>query len=600
MRGDAGFDQFIAFGDSTLDTGYFRYNPTGIPAMDQAVAAAVAAGAKGGFAGPGTMYSTLLAERFGLSAAPLGGGGTNFANGGAHTLTDALGNVATVDQLKHYLASASGTANSRGLYVIGTGNNDLIWVLKQGAAWGAANPDYLGGLAASLAPEVASLQAAGARLIVVPNSFMYAVMAGPGGELPASAAATYKELTSYNSAMWSRLIGAGVNFIPADMDSVFKHVVHHPARFGFTAESVLAANAPSHVSALLTTSAMLSPEQDRTFLFIDGAHMTTAGQQIEADYIYSLLTAPSLVSLVAESAVQSGLSRTASLQSQIEHSVPARGPQTTSAWFSAGASAQRLGNAPGLPRLTANPFGGTVGFDYATAGGTLLGTALSVGGQHQRFSTGGHCNQLDEAVSLYVATRYGHWWGDAVATAGLLQGRIERPVPLGLFTDRNRADTDGHTLAIAVRGGRDFRVGAVTTGPVVGVVLQQVHLDGFTETGTSGVTALAFGGQTRKAAIGQLGWRAAVELGNWRLTADAAWQHDWAGRYREVTAALTTIETAPFVAAATPVSADWAFATLSAAYRLGSRVALHVTGSVVIGNPQVTRYGGNLGLRFRF
>jgi len=596
-QGTAEFDQFIAFGDSTLDTGYFRYNPTGNAAIDWAVAAAVAAGAKGGFAGNGVMNTTMLAGRFGLGAEAVGNGGTNFANGGAHTVTDVLPNVATVQQIGNYLASVDGVANPRGLYVLGTGSNDLLYVSRQSADWVAAHPTYLNDLIATLSAEVATLQAAGARTILVTNPYTSAVYAGPGGVVPDALAGVYAQSVAFGPALWSGLTAAGVRYIPADINGVLRYVVTHPTSFGFTAESVLSANPASSVNALVS---VVTPAQMQSHLFLDGLHFTTAGQTIKADYYYSLLTAPSLVSLVAESAVQGGLARTASLQTQIEHTVPQRGARTASAWFSAGANALRLGNAAGFPRLSANPFGGTVGFDYATAGGTLFGTALSVGGQYQRFSTGGHCNQLDEAISLYVANRYGHWWGDAVATAGLLQDSIERPVPLGIFTDRNRADTDGQTLAIAVRGGRDFRVGAFTTGPVVGVVLQQVHLDGFAETGTSGVTALAFGGQTRNAAIGQLGWRAAVDLGNWRLSADAAWQHDWAGRYREVTASLTTIETAPFVVDATPVSADWASVTLGAAYRLGSRVALHATGSVVIGNPQVTSYGGNLGLRIRF
>ena len=32
VAGAAGLDQFIGFGDSTMDSGYFRFNPTGVPA----------------------------------------------------------------------------------------------------------------------------------------------------------------------------------------------------------------------------------------------------------------------------------------------------------------------------------------------------------------------------------------------------------------------------------------------------------------------------------------------------------------------------------------------------------------------------------------
>ena len=75
-RADAGrFNQFIAFGDSTLDTGYFRYHTTGNPAYDRDIAAAINLGATGGWAGNGVMNTTILAQKFGLSAATIGGGG---------------------------------------------------------------------------------------------------------------------------------------------------------------------------------------------------------------------------------------------------------------------------------------------------------------------------------------------------------------------------------------------------------------------------------------------------------------------------------------------------------------------------------------------
>lgn len=591
------FDQFIAFGDSTLDSGYFRYNPTGAAPVDQAIAAAVALGAKGGFAGNGVMNTTLLAARFGLSAEPVGHGGTNFANGGAHTVTDVLPNIPTVQQIKHYLASVNGAANPRGLYVIGTGSNDLLYVSRQDAAWVAAHPTYLPEQIDTLSAEVLALQAAGARTILVTNPYTSAVYAGPGGIIPDALADVYAQSVAFGPALWSGLTAAGVHYIPADINGVIKYVVTHPTLFGFTADSVLATNPASPVNALMS---IVTPAQMQSHLFLDNLHFTTAGQTIKADYYYSLLTAPSMVSLMAESAAQGGLSRTASLQSQIDGAAPERRPATRQTWFSTGAKVLRLSNAPGFPRLSAHPFGGTVGFDYATAGGTLLGAALTAGGQRQSFSTGGHGDQRDEAVSVYLATRVGPWWGDAIATAGLLQDRLSRTVPLGLFTDCNRADTDGQTLTFAVRGGRDFRWGAITTGPVLGVVLQQVHLDGFTETGTSGVTALGFGGQTRDAAIGQLGWRAAVEFGNWRLSADAAWHHDWAGGRREVMASLRSIETAPFTTEAVPVSTDWGSATLAAAYRLHSRVSLRAAAAVILGNPQVTSYGGDLSLRVGF
>ena len=42
----------------------------------------------------------------------------------------------------------------------------------------------------------------------------------------------------------------------------------------------------------------------KPYLFMDGVHLTEAGQNIDADYFYNLLAAPSEISFLAETAVQ--------------------------------------------------------------------------------------------------------------------------------------------------------------------------------------------------------------------------------------------------------------------------------------------------------
>ena len=119
-------DQFIGFGDSTMDSGYFRYGPTGgspgLPpgapsdTIDRLIAATVAAGGSGAFLGPGVVDTVQLAAKFGLSALPStypGGGGTNYANGSAQTVPTTAddgyshglyNNVPIVTQIYNYLS----------------------------------------------------------------------------------------------------------------------------------------------------------------------------------------------------------------------------------------------------------------------------------------------------------------------------------------------------------------------------------------------------------------------------------------------------------------------------------------------------------------
>ncbi|GFK94723.1 Esterase EstP [Fundidesulfovibrio magnetotacticus] len=613
----ARFNQYVGFGDSTLDSGYFRYNTTGIPTFDRLVADAVSRGASGGFVGPGVANATILAGKLGLNGAAVGAGGTNYANGGAFSATlrvsDATApisgvtaptNVSSNQQIQNYLASVGGAANPNAIYVLKTSDNDLQFLRAMTPAWVAANPNFLPNLATLEAANVASLQAAGARAIVVPNSYNYAVFAGLGGQLAPQNADLYATSLSYGQMRWASLSAVGVRFIPADIDSLMRFVVQHPALFGFTPSSVLSANTLSpDLSPLLVSWAEVTPAQMQTNLFIgaNGVHFTTAGQQIEADYEYNLLIAPTQMSLLAEAPVQGGLARAATIQGQIDLSMQHRGPHGVNVWASGGVNSLGLRNTPGVPDSSGAPFSGSAGADYRLDCGLLLGAAFSAGTQTQDFSDdGGRFDQNDQTFSLYTAYKAGPVWGNAVASYGLIQNRTTRTVPLGRFTDQNTADTGGRSLGLALRLGGDLKLGPVSTGPVAGLVLQQVRIDGFTESGTSGVTALAFGQQTRDSLVSQLGWRVLADLGRWQPFAEVKWNHEFAGQGRMVKAAITTAPAAPYSLAAAPVAEDWGTASLGVSFKLSERVTLRGSGTAQFSNPQATGCGGELGVNINF
>ena len=618
-----GFDQFIGFGDSTMDSGYFRYSSTGgspglggpgsAAALDAQIAATVAAGGSGAFLGPGVVDTVQLAGRFGLTALPStipGGVGTNYANGSAQTVSTTVGdnylrglynNVPIVTEMANYLAAVHGAANSSALYMISYGGNDLTWLNTQAPA--TLSPQaYLRSLATSLTGGIVSLQAAGARTILVLNVYAYARLVGPGGSLTPANAVWVAEAAAYSAEVWSGLSAAGVNFVPADIEGLLKYVSRNPTRFGFTPATELASSpACATTSALVCApSQLVTPNAEQTYMWSDQAHLTTAGQTIESDYMYNLLTAPSEISLLAESAVQGGLGRAATIQGQIDLSGQHRSPNGVNGWASAGASNLNFTNAPNFPNASGTPFGGTVGTDYLTPAGIILGAAVSAGDAVQNFSTGGHFQQVDEAFSLYAAYRTGPLWGNAVASYDMLQDRVARQVPLGILTDQNSANTNGHDLALALRGGWDFAVGPVSTGPVAGFVLQQACFNGFTETGGTGFTALSFGAQTRNSAVSQLGWRASMDIGDWRPFAEMDWNHEWVDTNRSITASLTSIAAPSYTASAAPVAANWANASLGVVYKLTERAMLRGVVSAMFINPQLGGYGGELGLNVSF
>src|SRR4051794_14369872 len=117
------FNQAIIFGDSTVDSGFYKVlgNPGGGAAFNTAFANAIAAGGTGApTSAGGLMNSEILAAFFGLSANPANQpGGTNFATSGAkNTVVNSLTNggflaaIPTATQMSNYLAANGGHANS--------------------------------------------------------------------------------------------------------------------------------------------------------------------------------------------------------------------------------------------------------------------------------------------------------------------------------------------------------------------------------------------------------------------------------------------------------------------------------------------------------
>jgi len=263
------FNQAIVFGDSTVDSGYYKVlaNPGANAAYNAYWAAAVAAGAGAPTTNPGPMNSQLLASYFGLAANPADqSGGTNYATSGAKDVTVNNGQtggfgaaIPTVTQIADYLAANGGRANGNALYLISSGGNDVSYAIGgTGTGPYPSNPTaYLTSAAGSLAASIAALQSAGARYIIVPD-LPYAFPTG-------AANANERQLRLlYSQTLWATLAAGGVQFVPADLNAFRVAVASNPAEFGFISTSnaigKTACTAPTGVTtawALLCSSAMI-------------------------------------------------------------------------------------------------------------------------------------------------------------------------------------------------------------------------------------------------------------------------------------------------------------------------------------------------------
>jgi outer membrane lipase/esterase len=611
------YNQFIAFGDSTTDTGWFA-NAKLAPSIstnpfDIAVANSVAAGGNAHFTGPGPGNAQILAGYLGLTANPANTpGGTNYAIGGAFDnggpgLASAYTNFmllanglplnpaipGTVGQIDNYLASVHGQANPNALYLISSGGND-------GLAFALIPPadrvPYFESDTLALATSVAHLQSAGARYIIVANEY---------GATPAGKA--------LEDVIWSDLSALGVKFIPADTQAVIAAVGANPGKFGITAAlnsfacvppagyPLTYAYGPTCAPTTLPNpnyGYLVSSDALQTHLLMDGAHLTAAGQLIIADYYDSLLSAPSQVSFLAENAVKVRTRFVNAAQTQIEASLDQRGAAGVNAWVTGDISHLAMNNYEHLPDDPGTPAMLAAGADFRLSPQIIVGGIISTATQRSSFSTMGNFTADEIAGSVYAGYRGDPWWGNAILTYGHLDYAVNRDVPIGITVQSNKGTTSGGDWSLAAEGGYTFRQGWINLGPVVGLTMQRVNVGDFTETGS--FTSLAFGDQDRNSLISALGFRATFDWGAWHPFAQVAWNHEFADTNRNVTAYLTTVTAPGYSLPAVILGKDWGTGSVGTSWKMGSNVTALGAFTAEFGQRDATSYGVQIGLNVAF
>jgi outer membrane lipase/esterase len=634
------FSNTIFFGDSNTDSGWFLYKPfvSGTPAKPPA-------GFGNGMAPPGagtwttnpdSGWANIFANKFGYSATPAdtpGTGGNNWAIGGARVIAGFYNTWSTQQQITAYLAGSGGVADPNALYTYWIGINDLKTTTSAfgpypGNIVSPQNVAQITTLAGQAVGQVVQLWNAGARYILVPspNTLTPAAYAATGNPAPYNAV-TQSSRDLYTQLVWNSLASKGINFIPADIGSLQSYVLTNPAPFGITSTSIVNAACGLVNSYQCTAANLVTPNANKTYFYADsihapdgGGHLSGAAQQIEADYFYSLVVAPSEISFLAEAPIKTRLGVVNTITNQIPLSYST--PGAFHGWVSGDVSWLKVNNSyTGFPNDPGTPVAATAGFDYAVTHDWLVGAAFSGGTTTQSFSLGGNFSQTEYAVSLYSAYRKNAVWLNAIGTWGTLSDSVNRQIPLGITTQSNQGNTSGNNISFAAETGYNFQtaIGTVpatagmalkapaatplylTHGPIVGIILQQVHIGAFAETNFSGApTTLAFGSQLRNSAVTELGYQASLNLGMWEPYARAVWNHELADTGRLVTASLLSITAPSYSLPAVLLGRDWGTATVGTRVKFTSNMSAYAAFTSQIGQSNVTTYGGQVGLNVAF
>lgn len=531
----ADFDATVYFGDSLTDSGTFGARFT---------------------TNPGPVWAELFSARFGLQAAPAVGGGTNYAVGGAR-VTGLPGvpnspptNNATpiTDQISAYLGANA--VSSSALYTVWGGANDIFVA----TSLGAAAPAYLTQTAGELAAQVARLQAAGARTIIVPT--LPDIGATPFGmsQGPAGAAAITQLSAGYNRDLYAAIAARGLRVIALDTFALLTEVMANPSAYGLANVTVPACGATP--SLVCTPADLVDPSAAQTFLFADGVHPTSAGHSVLADYAASAVQGPALISLLPESALRTRSALVDRLYVQVLDAARGR-----NAWITLDGQRASFDEHP-----SASAAGMTLGVDLLRQPGVVLGAALGFARVKPEFY-----EQNEVNVSLYGGWQSGPWRANGTLGYGALDHEVKREVRLGAATRTASGSADGTNVSAGLEAGYRLGGGPLSHGPLVSVLAQRVKVDGYTEDG-AGAANLRYGEQKRSSAIARLGWQASYAAGWWRPYARASVDRELHDSEREVDAQVATQSDMPMysIAASAP---GRSFATLLAGshFRLAER-----------------------------
>jgi len=547
------------FGDSLTDGGYFKKatEALGHPQSGQYTT------------NPDNTWATPFAESLGLNSVQNTYDeatgqqmttGNNYAIGGARSGIDLqhdkyedttgkpLPVYSTRSQVDRYLADKD--IDSKGLYTVWTGANDLFAVVKD-------VPNASNIISAAVSDEVATVKKLhdnGANYIVVPNipdvgltpNFVGTPLATFGTGL----------VNQYNEALYSGVKNTGANVIPLDTFSLVQQVAANPTAYGFRNVTDKACKNTSSVEC--GRADLDKPGAENSYFFADGVHPTGRAHRMIADYANSVVTAPSQVSVLPHIATQSGLATNERLQTHINqrqnqnHTLQSTSPE---GWVSANinsldvAGFESSGNAQLL-----------LGLDFAhnNLPNAMTGVYANLSQSELDSSkrTGLDKVDFDElGLGLYHSHNLGKVQLNGALGYSTIDMEINRKVSLDNYTRNYKSDVDGSRYYASLQAGYPMQMGNLaqftntTITPYLGATANRVKLDAIKEGAADDPIAMQFDEQKYNTVYGTLGVKANSRLSNnLNVFGDVHYQKQLDDNHKEVTARVNTLSDMSFTA----------------------------------------------------
>ena len=540
------FNGVYIFGDSLADAGIYR------PGIAGLAGPAFAAGVGRFTTNPGPVWSELIAGYYGGVPRPSNAGGGIYAQGGSRvnqaTPASLLGPGGTQrpvsTQINEYLAAGGGRADSRALYGVIAGANDIfanLGALQAGLITAAQLQANVLSAANGEVAEIARLRAAGARYVLafaIPDIGSTPQFAGTASQSAVSAL-----VGGYNLTLFNGLAASGVQVIPADTFTLLNEVRANAAAFGFT-NITSPACLPVGSSSLTCSAANTVPNGANTYLYADGVHPSAAMHGIVSDFVKALIDGPNAYSTMAEVPLATRAAHIRTLDSGLR--VGSVGEVRRVTAFAAGDGGKSDISLNGLsPQTNSKNRSATAGVTFRASEAFTVGAAIGKTTADATMGSLGKFETDESLISLFGSFKSGGAYANFMGTvADVKFDNVKRYVKLGQVTRTNSSSTKGSNASLGLSAGYDFAFGALSVGPFIAYTTQNVTVNGFTENANVAValsTDLKIGEQNRDSRITSIGGRASIDIGKWTPFARISLEQEGSRDERFVTASPVTI-----------------------------------------------------------
>lgn len=602
------YSSMIVFGDSLADAGQFPDLTGGTAGMrftnrDE----------NGNFAPVSPM---ILGGRLGVSPDDLNPStslgirpdGNNWAVGG-YTTQQILDSITQTSQLvvppgtngagavlrerAGYLANGL-RADPNALYYLTGGGNDFLQGLVNSPADAAA-------AGSRLAASAQALQQGGARYIMVwllPDLGQTPNFSGTPQQNPLSQLSAV-----FNQALVGQLGQIDAEIIPLNIPLLLSEAVANPTQFGLASGQNLIGTCYSGDSCVENpVYGINGSNPDPTkLLFDDSVHPTIAGQQLIADYGYSILSAPWELTLLPEMAHASLRAHQDELRNQWQ--TPWQAVGQWQAFVATGAQDLDFDDQRSAANADGRGYNLTLGGSYRLNDAWRVGLAGGVYRQKLEAGEQDSDYKLDSYLaSAFAQFRHDRWWADAALSAGHLDYRdLKRTFAQGVNDRSEKGDSNGEAWAVTGRLGYDLAPDSSTwqLAPFISADYARVKVDGYDEkSGRS--TALGFDDQERTSRRLGAGLLGSVQLmPGTRVFAEVAREHEFEDDQQDVTMHLTTLPANDFTLTGYTPNSNLTRASLGLSHELVAGV--HLRGNYNWRkSDELTQQGVSLGISLDF